>query len=328
VTLPAAQRRELLDILDRIDNGLPSPEIPGHVGRFLRQYAQGRTDLDRVLVARDLKRREDDAVSGIALSAINAQLLGDPQIEFHSRRLGEVAEAIVVSEELGCVAQLVMWLNALTAKSTLETLRRHRAARLDGDYRWTPPSRITPGEAKITSPPQHTAGWCDSRILKVVSDDIDRHPHALEYVRDRRPGYFGLKVFRSVCARHEGQTWEVLPALGSKLSLRVASERTHARSAIETGGLAMLLISREPWADAWTIVEAAEITPDDALAHVITWADFQRELHGLPMDTEIVSGLRVTLRAAGVRADRFGEPNLTRSLLPAARDILRQVRGI
>src|SRR5947207_12440194 len=99
--LTGLQRRNLLDILDRIDDGVASPDVPGAVGRFLRQYARGRADLDRVVVSRALKRREDDAISGRALMPIAVHLLWVPEVDVHSLRLGEVAQSVGICEELG-----------------------------------------------------------------------------------------------------------------------------------------------------------------------------------------------------------------------------------
>ena len=327
MTLTAVQRRGLLDILDRIDDGVASPDVPGPVGRFLRQYARGRTDLDRVVVSRALKRREDDAISGRALRPIAVHLLWEPEVDVHSLRLGEVAQSIGICEELGCVVQMVMWLNAQTARTAFELLRDTRWVGLEGDYRWTPPSRITPGEARVL-PISRTEAWSESRIIKAVADDLKRPPHALEYIRDHRRHQSGVKFFRSICARRTADVWEVLPALGGIDTIHLADRATSANVARSEGALAMHLIYREPWSDAWNIVESKDITADMALAHAITWADVQREMRGLPMDPEIVSGIRSALHSAGVRAKSIGEPNLTRCILPAASDLLRQVRGM
>ena len=327
MTLTGLQRRDLLDILDRIDDGVASPDVPGAVGRFLRQYARGRADLDRVVVSRALKRREDDAISGRALKPITVHLLWEPVVHVHSLRLGEVARSIGICEEFGCLVQMVMWLNAHTARTAFETLRETRWVGLEGDYRWTPPSRITPGEARVV-PISRTEAWSDSRIIKAVADDLKRPPHALEYVRDHRRHQSGVKFFRSICARRRGDVWEVLPGLGEIDTLHLADSASSVKVVRSEAALAMHLVYREPWSDAWTIAESKEVTADMALAHAITWADVQREVRGLPADPEIVSGIRSALHSAGVRAKGIGEPNLTRCILPAACDLLRQVRGI
>ncbi len=325
--LTSAQRRDVFEILDRIDEGLATPEIPGEVGRFLRQYGRGRAELQRVLSMRRLGYREDGALSGRSLGAVTAFPMREPKIQFRGRQLGEVADATVICEELGCVAHLVMWLKSTTASTALDTLRQHAALRLEGDYRWTPPSRITTGEASVRMAPEE-ASWQRARILKAVSDDLERPPHALEYVRDHHFGDSSLKFFRCVCARRDGDGWQVLPGLGRSKALRVASAYPSARSTGEPDCLVLLLIYREPWSDVWTIVEEAETSPSAAFSHAIAWTDMQLELRGLPLDTDTLAGIRDALRLAGVRVGDLGEPSMTRKLLPAARDIVCHLRGI
>ena len=96
---------------------------------------------------------------------------------------------------------------------------------------------------------------------------------------------------------------------------------------LENNGLAMLLIYREPWSSAWTIVDGGPIESDEALAHCVTWADFQLELGGDSISPDLVRGVRNSLRASGIQPDGLGKPGIERSLLPVARDVLRHMRG-
>lgn len=322
--LTAAELRNVFNILETIEAGKAAPEIPGHVGRFFRQYGRARAELEPILTAHGLKRRDDDAVSGRLLGPITVQQMFDADVRSRGRRLGEVAETLVICEELGCLASLAMWVKAQTASMTFDTLRLGQAVCLEGDFRWTPPARITPGEARVTLAPDVT-DWRNTRLIKAVADDLTRPPHALEYVRDWRPGKAGLKFFRSVCAIRDNEGWRVLPALGRPTVLRLDGRTKHI---IAYGAVAMLLVSREPWSAVWTIEAHAEITSDEALAHSITWADFQRELHGLSFDAAIVAELHHALSSAGVAPDSIGEPNLTRTLTPIAADLIRHIRRI
>jgi hypothetical protein len=89
-----------------------------------------------------------------------------------------------------------------------------------------------------------------------------------------------------------------------------------------------LLIYREPWSDAWTIVNAIPIEAEDALAHAVTWADFQREVSELAIEPRIVMGCCQALRVAGLTSTtNFEQINVTRALLPVARDLLRSLRS-
>jgi hypothetical protein len=164
--------------------------------------------------------------------------------------------------------------------------------------------------------------------LKAVADDLVRPPHALEYVLDYRMGPPSLKYFRCVCALKRRGEWQVLPALSRPRPLEVAQTLAEAKSSLTLSGdaLAMLLIYREPWSRAWTIGGATTIEAEDALAHCITWADFQRELDGSEINATIIGGVGESLRSSGLRAAALAEPNFTRSLLPAARQIVRWLR--
>jgi hypothetical protein len=326
VRLNAADLTTILAILDKIDRGLINPHVPGHVGRYLRQYRNGRAQLDQLLVGRGVERRADAAISGRALDTIEVYPVLDLRVGLLAFPLGEVARTIAISEELGGLTNLVMWLKGGVANATYNFLRASPGVRLSGDYRWTPPSQLTPGEAQIEA----RAGpirWQDARCLKVVADDLIRPPHALEYVLDHRIGPPGLKYFRCVCARRRGKEWEALPALASPRQLEVAGVLTKALSGVKSDELVALLIYREPWSQAWTIAGAQRIDADGAVDHAITWADFQRELDGCDTDGTIVAGIRGSLRASGLHAADAAEPNLTRQLLPLARDVLRWMRG-
>jgi hypothetical protein len=84
---------------------------------------------------------------------------------------------------------------------------------------------------------------------------------------------------------------------------------------------------REPWSSSWTIVKACAIDAGEALAHAVAWADFQCELDGSELDSRILAGIRQAFQLAGLPAAQPAEPNMTRSLLPAARGVLRWLHG-
>jgi hypothetical protein len=144
-----------------------------------------------------------------------------------------------------------------------------------------------------------------------------RPPHALEYVLDYRMGPPGLKGT---------DKWEVLPGLMQSRTLEVATVIPEVKFE-KSERLYTLLMYCEPWSRAWTIVKAIAIDPEDALAHAITWADFQRELSGLAIEPAIVAGSQQALRATGLASADFRHIDLTRGLLPVACDVLRSLRG-
>jgi hypothetical protein len=246
-----------------------------------------------------------------------ASLLGFP--------LGEVADTLAISEELGVLTHFVMWLKGPVANSAYNLLRENPGLKLDGDYRWTPPPRLTPGEARLEAGGR--VGWQDARCLKAVADDLIRPPHALEYVLDYRLGPPGLKYFRTVCAMKEGGGWEVLPALKRSIPLQLAADPDGLLAEVANSSLVALLIYREPWSDAWTVVSAAATDGEGALSHAMTWADFQRELASSEIDGRIIAGICDSLRAAGLQTPDFAQANLARRLLPLARHLLRWLRS-
>jgi hypothetical protein len=326
VKLTAAQLSKLLDILERIDRNEIHPQLPDRIGRFLRQYGGARVRMDQLLAARGEGRRADGAVSGSTLGAIELHSILPPEVSLLGYPFGEVAETITLSEELGSLTNLVMWLKGPVANTAFNLLRECPGLRLSGDYRWTPPSRLTPGEALVASG-GFAITWRDARCIKAVADDLTRPPHAIEYVLDYRIGPPSLKYFRCVCARKNGRGWQVLPAFTQPKTLDVAEVLPEAASEVRGTGLAALLIYREPWSAAWTIVRGMPIDAEDVLGHAITWADFRKELEATEVDGTTVRHIRESLRACGLNATTFAELNLTRRLLPISRDMLLWLRG-
>src|SRR5205814_7447099 len=65
-------------------------------------------------------------------------------------------------------------------RSVYNLFRSNTAVAFSGDYRWTPPGRMTPGEARLEACERQIRSR-DARCLKAVADDLNRPPHALEY---------------------------------------------------------------------------------------------------------------------------------------------------
>lgn len=317
---------KILGILDKIDQGLSPPRFPDRIGRFLRQYGTGRAHLDQILTKNNIERRADGAISGQALQRIEIHPITQPTVRVRGFPLGEVADSLAFSEELGGLTNITMWLKGPIANASYNLLRMNTGLRLSGDYRWTPPARFTPGEAHVEASEIQTK-WQHAKCLKAVADDIARPPHALEYVLDYHMGPPGIKYFRCVCAVRRGPTWRILPGLTEPMDLEVAQTLPESRRNLADVELATLLIYREPWSEAWTIVDGDIIDAHGALSHAVTWADSQKEVDGGAMDAEIVSGIRQSLHLAGLRPAEFTGANLTRRLLPAARDVIRWLRG-
>jgi len=220
-----------------------------------------------------------------------------------------------------------MWLKGPVANASYNLLRENHGIRLSGDYRWSPPARVTPGEARLEVSEQRIT-WQAARSLKAVADDLIRPPHALEYVLDYRIGPPGIKYFRCICAAKDRNLWRVLPGLSEPRTLEVAEILPEVRRTLNSIEMAALLIYREPWSKAWTIVDATGIDANDAYTHAIKWADFQRELDGRAIDGTIIGGIRESLRNSGLDPAESAEHNLARSLLPLAREVTRWLHGL
>jgi hypothetical protein len=259
------------------------------------------------------------------LGVIEMHSLIEPETDVLSFPLGEVAGTLAVSEELGGILNVRMWLKAGTAIAVLNALRERSSVRLLGDYRWTPLGQLTPGEAQAESG-DGSLSWRDARCLKVVADDLLRPPHALEYVLDYRIGPPGLKCFRTICATRENAKWHALPCFGESRNFNVSEIAT--TDSIPKGELLLLLVYREPWSNDWAIVRATAIQPVEALAHAITWAHFRSELASEVFSATAITAARESLRAWGVKTGDVGELNLRQHLLPAAKTLLRSVRGM
>jgi hypothetical protein len=248
----------------------------------------------------------------------------EPEVDALAFPLGEVGSSLVISEQLGGILNIRMWMNAGTAQAAFNVLRDTSAVRLVGDYRWTPLAQVTPGEARIEMTGDSLL-WPDAKCLKAVADDLLRPPHAVEYVLDYRLGPPGLKFFRTICAARASGIWNALPCFGQSRILNVTAIATE--DGIPPSDLHLLLVYREPWSNGWTVARANAIQAEEALAHAITWAHFRSELSGAAFDPASVGAARESLRTWGVTTDHIGKLNLDQQLLPTARMLLQYVRG-
>lgn len=324
MSLSSSELTKVLEILEQIDQGVIQPQFPGRIGRFLRQYSVAQTLVNQTLAERGIPRRADGSISGEYMAPIRVHPMRPPEVSLLHFPLGEVADTIALSEELGGFQNVTMWLKGPVANKAFNLLRTS-GLQLSGSFRWFPTARLTPGEAELESSDEDVR-WKTARCLKAVSDDIARPPHAAEYMLDYRMGPPGLKYFRSVCVFKSPTGLRILPGLAAAKELECSTVLPRASSVLKTTELAILLIYREPWSEDWTVVKAARIAPEDVVTHSTTWADFQKELDGSSLDAPLVAGISTAIRAAGLRPSTAGNPNLARSLLPLARSLIRAVR--
>ena len=319
------QLGDILGILEKIDRGLVPPRVADRVGRFFRQYQSGRRELDMLLAQRVPQRRSDGALSGRALGPIEVHTLTQPEVDVLSLPLGEVAGTVVISEQLGGLLNLRLWLKAHAANAAFNKLGESASLCFEGDYRWTPLAKLTPGEADVLSAGESVT-WQGARCLKAVADDLLRPPQAVEYILDYRMGPPGLKFFRTVCAIRRNDQWEALPCFGNARNFEISAKATEATLADQ--GLFLLLVYREPWSNSWTIVRGTPVEAAEVIAHAMSWAHYRAELSGESFEMTTVAAAREALRACGVKTVGVGRPNLNEHLLPVAKEVLRSVRRL
>lgn len=320
----------VLSALDGVEKRRePAPRFPGPMGRFFRQYVAAARQLAALTFRQGLEVRADGAVSGRSLEPIELTSLTPVHTKLKAELHGPTAHLTTLCEELGSVLDLTLWLGARTASTVHRIISREGvggAVRLAGDFRWTPPSRLTPGEADVSAaidPPS----WQGARCLKATADDLGRTPHALEYAPDFRLGQPGLKCFRTFCVAVSGDRAQVLP--GVKPLDRRFIEPTRLDLTGVGEGISICLASREPWDDRWTIVDSTEVSEPEALRHAIEWLDFRSELQDEgPADDADLYRLRHALGTSGIRTELPNELRLERRLLKPARELLAILRGV
>jgi hypothetical protein len=324
VRLTSDQIASVRSILEQIDEGKAAPQIPGTVGRFFRQYSSGQSLIDLVCSAEGYNRRKDGSILETKSIAIHVDPIDQPKTYQRPFPFGEVAEALVLSEELGGLLNLVMWLKGPIARAANKLLKTGSITLRD-DYRWHPLGRVTPGESVVTREAR-SCEWWDARCLKSTCDDVSRPPHALEYAFDSRFGQSSLRFLRCVVAQRQGPEWVTL-GLNPKNAQAPRLPATHAPHSTDND-LAALLICREPWSPVWVIAAQQSINPDQAFRHVCSWYDYQQELRGAKTDIVTLRAIHRRFAEDGFRVSRYALPSLDRRLTPIARALHASLRGL
>ena len=318
--LTETQLRDVVAILDGIADGKPVPRVPGRLGQFLRHYQQGLRSL--ASEASTPRNRKSAFVSGDTIGPAGLHPLLDPLVSILHFPLGEVANCLAISEELGGLQSVRLWLKGSSAFAAYTVFRENRGATVGGPYRWTPLNTLTLGEATVEGVDR--IPWWQARCLKAVAEDLSRPAHPLEYVTDYRLGGPGLKYFRVFAAFFRSGVWCCLPATGPTRSFEV-NAFVHDR---DENGLSMLLAYREPWSAAWTVVDMRAVEPKDVAAHALVWLDYQHELRQLELPLAAATSVFDALREAGIRTAALGDYSATRQLLPGPRKLIAMLRRV
>lgn len=329
MSLSAEQRAKLLDIVTRIeDGGLAPPRVRGPVGRFLHEFALLRTRVPQLVAS------EDNFVRGAAVGEILVTPLAQLDERIKSGMLGEVASTIAFSEELAGPVNVTLWGSARPANRLRNIwFTSPTTVRLVGNYRWFAPRRLTPGTALVTEADASFNRW-NARCLKFMADEFLSDPPAVAYRWDIAFGPGDFRVFRVVVLYRSAHGWAVVPSTEDRLS-RTVSVSVSARlpaGDLDEARLLLGLVARDPWDSRWSLVEATAVGPDQALGHMISWADLTRELlgQGSPAPAEILAFER-TLSAIGhtaTRAHGLAEANLSRAIPAAVKPLAAWSRGL
>jgi hypothetical protein len=189
---------------------------------------------------------------------------------------------------------------------------------------------MTPGKAEV-APAEIGLTWSECRFLKATADDVARPPHALEYVLDYRLDRPGLKAFRVIAVRMRGGELEVLPGVDATARPVSFCQPLDGRLAkLPERAVALAFAYLEPWGRHWTLIDLKETDSRGCLQHLLTWADFQAEIRGLPpLERSDLRSLEAALAAADIDAPPSHEvlPDLpTRALNEAARALVKWLR--
>lgn len=327
--LSLEQLRQLAAVVERIDEGrIDTPRVPGPIGLFLRQYADARA-----FAAHHLGVPGDSPwVSGAQLMPIDLVLITRPEMQVHSALIGSATTAVAACETIGTTVRVTLWGSARAANRLLRLWRRQptAVASLSESYRWYPPARITPGEARIESTADGRR-WDRIRCIKYTGDDLGRAPHAGAVHLDWLSTPQGFKAFRTFAIRRVVDGWSVLPGLTAtprRIVIRVP-ENVACSSAQQL----LVLAWATPWTPhEWHVLDAVDASDDDVLAHGIAWADHLLEVRGAEVITgDEMRALEERLRSCALRPSidvAVQSAALRRDLNPAAQTFAAWLRGV
>jgi hypothetical protein len=326
VSLSPDQRLSLLSIVCDVEEGrAAAPRVGGAIGRFLAEIGVLRKRVQECLP------HNGSFVGGRDVGEIGLTPLTPVKEQIRSDVVGEMGSAVAFSEELGGLVDVTLWAKAGSA-NRLRTLwlQTNSRATIKGPYRWFAPRRLTPGTASIEEAPDTPDMW-QARCLKFVADEFLSQPSAVNYRWDSFFGPPDFRVLRVVALFHGSTEWLIVPRSENGLASPSGVSWLDPPAAPRRE-LALALIVRDPWDDRWKVADALRSNPDGVLAHLITCADYRRELLGLgpPPSVEMAS-LRCVLSQIGHSASTdgaFAHANLRREVAPIVKSLAAWARGV
>lgn len=329
MSLSVEQRVVLLKIVSGVEEGDTAvPRVGGPVGRFLRELGMLRSRVG------ELVPHDGHFVRGRTVGAINLTPLaplGERQV---SDLLGEAASTIAFSEELAGLVNVTLWGKARSANRLRNVwFRGTRTVRIEGDFRWFAPRRVTPGTASVEEVAQSPSCW-EARCLNFMAEEFFATPPAVSFRWDRAFGPPDFRTFRVVALYKTPDEWAVVPSNEERLARPVIPSWPNPSSSGNRGvsDLALAMLVRDPWDSTWSVAKAEPVDANGVLAHMITWADHRRELLGLPSPAaqEVASFQRIlsSIGHSTAHQDGLDRANLLRTVAPKAKQLAAWMRGV
>lgn len=292
--------RQIVNLLDDLQNGKAPPRFPGPIGTFFRQYAGAS---ERAMSQFDIDGSPATSISGRELGRIHISPITAMDFSLPNALMGGIGTLLVACESWGTVLRIDLWSSARNANELARVWRRDPKASLElsGTYRWFPPGRITPGEASIEVA-ERSVAWTDIRCLKFSGEDIGRPPDAASFQVDASGGQLGVKAYRTFVVRYVEGRWICAPGMDGRCP-EVQLSFDGASPPREEPNLLVLAWS-EPWElSRWNVRSFVPVSDDDALAHTVTWGDYVKEMaREPPITASEVQQLAMSLRENGYGA--------------------------
>lgn len=280
--------------MDSIDKGNRCPEMPGDIGRYLRQYKSSRNDFVKIVTEDGIKI----AKNGRLLGNQFGKIFINPLVGFwgeDSRWInnyhGMYRTFPVISNEILSVLDLRLWeesASGSSGNSMVDRIEDGEVLALEGGYQWLPPNRINPGVGKFTysTGESQMISWNKVRFLKYVGEDILSDPHALDYRVLHFNGRRKLVSVRSVIGLNNNSGYISVPCAiqditSSDIPIKLSDlTREDAQNVLKNEGLVQLLLVKEPDSADWVVWDALSASEDDLAENLIEWALHMEELTG------------------------------------------------
>ena len=343
----AREREAIRHVIATIDAGeAPPQQVSGYAGRFVREYAKRRDLTVRLAADSGAKFMPGmGMIRGLARGPVSLYPI-DRVFEWEAvdTRHGSYYHVPCLCPELLTLVNLRLW---TTSGSGLEAIERFKTrgdptagVRVDGAYRWAPPTLLQPGTARLDDlPSDDDQTWWNAGYLKWSAEDIGLPVDPLEYIElvatpeKTNVPYAALRVVAGI---PDGLTRLIVPRVLRvgflDLDCTVVALSPSALRTWRHAELVITLLLREPTDERWKVVGARAATTAEVVAHGRQWAEHLRALgltHQFPNGSTAGQTVSQSLRSLGVAVptgeDRTLSPPAIQSD-PLAREITIHIR--